>query len=564
MRDFFLNELLLVSFQARRARRVSFDPDVNVIRGPNETGKSSLIKSILRAFGAEPAKVSERWRKADVYSLVRFEVNGQQFALLRHGDLFAAFDSKGVLVGRFKSVTNELAPFLSTLFDFGLRLQNRDGQMVPLPPAYYFLPFYMDQDVSWVHSWAAFASLQQFPNWRNALIQYHTGIRGNAYYEAQGRKLEAEAVHADMTRRREGLEGVASDLSKRFTPGQFNIDLTAYEQEIAELLTQCEHLRRREEQFKSEITDLTNQRHSLHAQLEIAKRARLESRKDYDFASGHAEDQLECPTCGATYENSFAERFAIAVDEDRCEHLALQLTEELEEIDGQRNKLVAGFREVSSELSRIGELLATKQGEVTLANLIQQEGRRELRITVDDQIENMRGEEYNAATTIVSFEDQMKRLDSRERRIEVNGFYEDRMQTFLHELDVRTLSIRAQRRVDAAVKVTGSEGPRALLAYQMAILYTIERFGSAAFAPIIVDSPNQQDQDDPHQERILRFLGERRPSGRQLILGMVDPGPTVLGGQEIVLERKYSLLDESQFAGVSEELDSYVDAALAE
>jgi len=228
MKRFYFREMLLVSFLERKARRVTFHPKVTIVRGDNETGKSSLIKSILRSFGAEPAKVHPNWLNADVRSLIRFEIEGRPFSLLRHGSFFAAFDGQDRLIARFRSITNDLAPFLAQQFGFGLRLPTRDGKFVPLPPAYYFLPFYMDQDASWVQQWSGFDNLQQFPNWKRGVIEYHAGIRGNEYYETQAAKLELESQVARIQRKHEGLHEVYSGLSQRFEAAKFNIDFLAY------------------------------------------------------------------------------------------------------------------------------------------------------------------------------------------------------------------------------------------------------------------------------------------------------------------------------------------------
>jgi predicted ATPase len=83
MKSFIFKEMLLASFLEKKARRIRFDPKMTIIRGGNETGKSSLIKSIFRTFGAEPAKVHSKWIDADVRSVIRFEVDGTLFALLQ-------------------------------------------------------------------------------------------------------------------------------------------------------------------------------------------------------------------------------------------------------------------------------------------------------------------------------------------------------------------------------------------------------------------------------------------------------------------------------------------------
>jgi len=562
MKTLLFKEMLLASFREKKARRILFDPKVTVVRGNNETGKSSLIKSIFRTFGAEPAKVHPRWIDADVRSVLRFEIDGASFALLRHGDFFAAFDSQGKLVGRFQSVTKDLAPFLAGLFNFGLRLPTREGVFIPLPPAYYFLPFYMDQDISWANPWSGFAGLEQFPNWKRGVIEYHAGIRGNSFYEAQADKLEAEGGLKTVRRRREGRQEVYSSLSERFVGAQFDVNFSAYMVEVDELLKQCEVLRRREEKFKVQISELWNQRQSLKTQLDITIHARDESRKDYDHAGDLAEDEVACPTCGAHYSNSFAERFAIAVDEDHCAGLALKLKDELANIEQEMAAVTENSKKVVEELAAIERLLAKREGEIALGDLIQQAGRAELREVMTKDIEGLESEEGRQSAKIDAAAKRMKQLDSAAQRRDVNGYYEERMRAFLNALDVHSVQEKAIKKVVGVLRDTGSELPRALLASQVAFFHTIEKYGSAALAPLVIDSPNQQDQDNKHLDRILRFIKDQRPPNTQLILGLVDAPGIDFGGTEIKLETKYSLLQESEFADVGAEIQHLVDAAL--
>ncbi|MEM8994470.1 MAG: hypothetical protein AAGF23_06730, partial [Acidobacteriota bacterium] len=72
----------------------------------------------------------------------------------------------------------------------------------------------------------------------------------------------------------------------------------------------------------------------MEAQKEIVTGALAEISEDYIFATSELdEDSVDCPTCGATYENSFAERFQIARDEDRCLDLLSTLREDLRRVN---------------------------------------------------------------------------------------------------------------------------------------------------------------------------------------------------------------------------------------
>src|SRR5947209_3891135 len=199
MRNFVLREMMLLSYAQKAARKINFHPETTIILGANDTGKSCLVKSIYRAFGAEPAKTHPSWREALVIAVVRFEIDGIKYSILQDQSFYALFDSRDSLIRTFKSVTNELGPYLSDLLDFKIKLINKQNQAITPPPAYCFLPFYVDQDGGWNRPWSSFRYLNHFSDWKLSLAEYHTGIRPNSYYELKSalNQLEQKAKELD-------------------------------------------------------------------------------------------------------------------------------------------------------------------------------------------------------------------------------------------------------------------------------------------------------------------------------------------------------------------------------
>src|ERR1035438_876806 len=175
MKHLTISEIALLSNIDRKARRISFDPRRTILLGLNQTGKSSLVKSIYHALGAEPARLDQRWLNAEVKSLLKFAVDGKQYILTRDGSYYSAFDGDGNFIKSFTHVTDGLGPFLAEIFDFKLVLSARDQRAQIPPPAFLYLPFYVDQDASWQAPWKGFARLMQYTGWTAAVAEYHAG-----------------------------------------------------------------------------------------------------------------------------------------------------------------------------------------------------------------------------------------------------------------------------------------------------------------------------------------------------------------------------------------------------
>jgi hypothetical protein len=86
------------------------------------------------------------------------------YRVMRSGSFFALFDGLGELIWNGSGVVAGIGPEIAKLLDFKLTLQDRKGEQIVPPPAFCFSPFYVDQDIGWLRTWASFSGLQMFEN----------------------------------------------------------------------------------------------------------------------------------------------------------------------------------------------------------------------------------------------------------------------------------------------------------------------------------------------------------------------------------------------------------------
>jgi hypothetical protein len=96
------------------------------------------------------------------------------------------------------------------------------------------------------------------------------------------------------------------------------------------------------------------------------------------------------------------------------------------------------------------------------------------------------------------------------------------------------------------------------LAYYFAILHVMTKHSTSTFCPMVIDSPNQQDQDRTNMVRMLNFIRDNRPADSQLILGLVDQFGVEFGGDVIELKNKHQLLSDDDYEELSSELSELV------
>lgn len=563
MKQLRFTEILLTSIKEKKARKITFDSHLTIIDGENDTGKSALLKSIYRCFGAIPPRIHERWRSADVKSLLKFTIDGKFFSILQDGESYTVFNGEGQVVKRCTSVTNQLAPFLADILDIELHMVSRQNESITPPPKYIFLPFYVDQDEGWGSNWSSFTSLQQLSNWRRDVIDYHLGIKPNQYYQTKGKLAQLEAKISEPQSRYAALQSILKDLRQRLKRVDFSFNIDDYQEQIKRLLVECESLRQKEEKIKENMIAMYNHQALLAAQIEIAKHAMAEVAEDFHYATQQFEgDVVECPICGAEYDNSFSERFAIARDQDRCHELLTGLLHEHSAVSAEIDAAKGQHVSAVDELQHIEAILHERQGQVLLKDIIDAEGRKQVRQLLEADIEVVRKAIYDLSFEIDELRSRIKKFENKERRQKIIGEYRDLMKSYLYKLDVHNLSPKEYNSPTCKIEETGSDQPRALLAYYYSILHVMSRYSSTPFCPIIVDAPNQQDQDIANIKKMLILLRDEQPPKSQLILGLVDDFGIDLPGRRITLTEKYSLLQQNQYEDVMAEFRPMLDLSM--
>ena len=557
MKEFKLKKILLLSLREGKAKKVIFNKKTTIILGSNSTGKSCLIKSIYQTFGAEPQNIHPKWKDANAISLVFFSIDSVNYSILRNGKIYVVFDAKGDKIQQFNKVSL-LAEYFANLFDFKIKLTNREGEIVTPPPAYLFLPYYADQDKSWISNWSSFSKLY-LPNAKVDIVNYHTGIKPNEFYEAKNELGIVNDGIAEIDKEMGIVKSLLKNLKEKLSQIDFNLNIQDFQAEIKELLVSCEGLNKLQNKLKQDLSTLYNQKINIEAQLTITQKALSETSKDYEFAVNELSEAVSCPSCGAEYENNFSERFGIAQDEQRCLDLIVELKEELESVDKKIELANSKFSNNNKEIAEVQKKLEQRKEKIKLKDIIESEGKREMKKLFESEILMYEEELKEKLLLKNDLEKEVKKFEDRKRAKEIRESYRNYMSSFLRKLNVHNLSESSYKRIDASIKESGSAMPRALMAYYYSILYVIKSRGSSAFCPIIIDSPNQQGQDKENLPRLINFIIEKQPEDSQLILGLEEIPDNNENLYTIELKEKRSLLQTAEYDEVFEEIKPYLN-----
>lgn len=550
MKKLRFEKLELLSSKEQKARLVEFHPDMTVIIGANDVGKSSIIKSLYWAFGAEPAKIHPSWVKAHVMAAVSFTVDDVPYKIIRIFDSFGVFDGNSNLLLSTSQVTNELAPFIGRLLDFGLIFTNRQGNPEIPPPAFAFLPFYIDQDGGWTKPLDSFSKLGQYTDFRKALLEFHTGILPNEYYELDAKRraklIDQKLLEADRTVVRKAIERFR--LQPAFDGMELSIE--GHERAIENLLLKLRDLRQLRQERAKAFADVLDQRVAIDQQVKVVRASITEMGKDISFA-GELPDQVYCPTCGTTHANDFANRYRIIEDREACFQFLIESQQRLAALARQAEAAEAQIRSTDVALREVQASLDAKRGDVTLQQVIDSRSRVIAASMFESQIADIDKAIGTIVGEISEIVDGMAKLKDKSRRDTIVNDYTKHMLAYLEYLDVVNFDVEQVSNIPATISDTGSDLPRSILAYFLAIVKTIYIHSTSVLAPIIIDSPNQQDQDRVNVGSMIDLISLSRPKSAQVILGTVSlHDRTIESGKIIEFTEKKSVLRKDEYESV--------------
>jgi hypothetical protein len=180
-------------------------------------------------------------------------------------------DEDDEIIWNGSGIVSGIGPEVAKLLDFKLTLPNRKGEQIVPPPAFCFLPFYVDQDIGWLRSWASFEGLQLFDNPKRDVAYFHAGLRPNEYYLAKAIKLDADRAREDLKVDRKSLDRAAERLQAGRRPVRFDLSPADFAGRIEVLLAECQTLQDQQDKIQRSLSDLYSKRTSLLEQSEIGQ-----------------------------------------------------------------------------------------------------------------------------------------------------------------------------------------------------------------------------------------------------------------------------------------------------
>lgn len=540
-----LKKLTILATTEKSGNQFTFGNGINLITSSqNSVGKSSLIKAILSAFGAEPF-YDKKWKSLQCNYLIEFEINSKKYSLARtKNQYYLSDDINYEYYDNFKDITKRL----SKLFNFNPILKVRGDEYIYeiAPPAYYFIPFYIDQTKGWGKSFASLDKLGQYEYWYTPILEYHVGYTNSAIMNIRLKVSEyknlnhlANEKNNKVTDSISVIKNLLSDQIENFcsadnlNTSSSEINTIEYNQlnknnsfsNSEELILikgiYSDLLRDRKEKYdnltliKENLIDLKNQENYINQNIS-------ELQKDYYFAVENFDDTIECPLCGVKHNNSLENRADILLDADKLTKLLNDVIIEIQDKQAVLTKIDESIRQIDSELfeyERKIDLLNNFDNTVNFySNKIIEEKSQKF---ISSQIEAI----GKNTIEITKLEEEVEKLDKTIDKKSIDKYFKEIISLYSNKLNIPipSTSIPNFKQYAKYEKNGGAaDCARSLLMYYLALYAVINKFSDEVIPPLLIDTPNQQEQSIENYQKILDSLVKDLPRNTQLFLGAME------------------------------------------
>jgi hypothetical protein len=547
MKSFLFENIWLLSRQDQRARAVGFHPKKNLIVGRNHTGKSSLIKTLFRTLGARPQGELTQWDENTI-SVVAFSIAQNKYRAVHQRGYRALFDEVGNLIAAANS-HEEWTEIFARAVGFNLVLTDKSSETVPADPRCFFLPFYINQDGSWLAGWDTFTGLQQYRAPIGAILEYFSGIKSPEYYEVSSRKTQSQRMLEELQKENRFLGRARERFGKSMSLSGPKVNADNFEYEISQLTAEVNELNRRQEALRDTAVREQEVLSGIHLQIHLAVDALATYDSDTKFLRSEPRENLTCPTCGAEHAESFLDLLNYAEDARVLRELVARLNADAAKASDQYRKTQLQLRELEGNYRRVSDILDTRRGDLQFGDVVSSMGAETAFRAFEDESAALKRDIDERLSEIEALNTRLKELTDVKRSKQIQKNFREAYASALISLNlppIDTSKVRLTSRPD----LSGSGGPRSILAYYGALWSTcLGQYASFAI-PLVIDSPNQQGQDDINLPKVLKYIANALPSGTQIIVG-TEMETDHAFDKKITLDRPYKLLREDEYEEVS-------------
>lgn len=552
MNEVIFKSILIADTQNHTAKFQTFSKGFNVITSTdNHVGKSSLLKSLYYSLGAE-VEYDPVWDKNSKLYIVNIEANHKEYTIARFVKRFAVFCDKELTL-LTESVTKELAPFLKEIFNFAVYLPNKKTEKVEIaPPAFTFMPYYIDQDKGWNGLYDSFYSIDQYkkPDRRKSLY-YHLNIFTKGTVELMAKKDHLKERLEFLQSEEERLQTIlmalkseTEDLPPADSVEELESHLAIPKKRIEDLITQIGIVRNVVQELETML-----QQHQYNLDI-IKKHSTKETGKDINI-----DTHITCPQCGYILDEELIDivhSHYSAINED---YFSQQIQLIIESINPKLATAKEKYVELMTQLEQEENVFAPEKEKFDI--YIRQRGLSESVRKFNRQLHEIKAECDGISNEIKEINAQINDLPSKK---EVEEKYIEFVRINIMSLGAWDPAYDGNIKLLKPIKAQGTLENKIILAQFVGLFQTMDYFKSTATRfPFIVDSPRAKEASTSSSKEIIKIISNLTMLP-QVILATIDyeqySSEVTIPTEVITLTEKRKLLCNEDYSSNESRISS--------
>ncbi|MBW7475268.1 hypothetical protein K0T92_10965 [Paenibacillus oenotherae] len=545
MKSLTINYLIIYEYHNRLAKRVDFQNGINVITSDkvngNDVGKSILMKSIYHTLGAD-SHFDSMWTSGNKTFLMNISVEEDTYIIYRSGNLFKIYSED--FQNLFNTINrSELSTYLSRIFDFCVKLPNRNENLEITPPVYSYLLNFVDQDHMSGTKFSSFKGLGQYSDYKENVIYNHFGIFTEEYFDLlkllEDLKKETKSITDEKMIIESMLLKVKSYLEGMDAPRDLsllNVEIEKKKDEYSDIVYKLKKL-------KNNLINIRNSKVDLEMQINELKAKDSSHRKNIKITASNV-----CPVCSNEVNelefkiknSSRLEDFYIMKDE--LEHLLIEVDRQLRVKEDEYKNLLELLHTYESSL---------KLNELKISNSIKHMGYLETQ-------ENLIRELGQVSTKLLANESEIEKNNKllkqyNLKKKDANTLYEQYMLDIKVKFGLEEIGEDKIKNITNNYEARGSNRAIATIVWFFNLLKIKAELNPDAIKfPLVLDSPNNVESDDTKENALFEFIFSNKSKGTQLILSTL--GFSKLDFPDIQIDNiielkneKYHLLNNNDY-----------------
>lgn len=556
MKNIRFKEILFLSYKEKKARRISLDSDVVVIKGGNGTGKSCLLKSLYGVFGAQVNKYPEGWEPHFIVVVLKFQIDGVMHRAMRIGKDFYLLNPDKTYFSETNSMEDQ-AKALSMLFGLDLYYYSDQSQKKRLPVGCYFMPFYIDQDSGWQQPWSSFTQVGNEQVKRNVML-YYTGVVNYDYYLTKSHLMSLQNEYRKWRNEKEIQNNFISIIKDKLEASNtMSLTEDAFKEEINSFVLKIQDLKEKQNNILKELEELyfdkmfkENRITALHANIKAIE-------EDFNYAMHH-EDVLICPVCGAQTENTTLARLGMNIDKEDSRELILKYKMELDEVKKRIEKANKKSDELKHQIDEIETLVTTKKEEYTLKEYLDNKVIEKLQTLFYENEKEFKQNIERVEGNISEEEERLKSLKGTNRLKVILDDFNAYLRSFSKELG-SSLDKNKLHGLGEKIKGSGSSHPKETLAYFFSYLTIMHKYSTPVMMPIVIDEFKQNGVTDQSIDKMIGFAINHRPKNGQVIYSVSDDYSAMDNCVKTITLDGETLMSKDDYSSVRNEVDDILN-----